>query len=294
MNEILTPDQRVRVFISSTIKELETEREVVRKSIKDDLRLHPIMFEAGASPHPPREKYRSWLMQSHIYVGIFWESYGWIAPDMDISGIEDEYNIANQRNLPRLVYIKKTEKDRDERLKQLLDKIKEEGKICFKNFDTSEELADLIKDDISLILSERFGISETLLQPALSINYLDRLTEKIREQSFVGRENILSEIESALGANKRLFLVGEPGSGKTFLLGKLGTKLNSVYVSIRDKTPLEVYAYLANCLLTPYTPWDLPDLRGLQNKNVCGFKGLWCSYLSEPVHFMPHSRKCWS
>jgi len=83
---ILTPDQRVRVFVSSTLKELEKERKAVKKAIKDDLKLHPIMFESGASPHPPREKYRSWLEQSDIYIGIFWESYGWIAPDMKIYG----------------------------------------------------------------------------------------------------------------------------------------------------------------------------------------------------------------
>jgi tetratricopeptide (TPR) repeat protein len=247
---ILTPDQRVRVFISSTLKELEVERRAVRKSIKDDLRLHPIMFEAGASPHPPRERYRAFVTQSQIYVGIFWESYGWIAPDMDVSGIEDEYNLAKQLNLPRLVYKKRTKRDRDERLTQLLKKIEEEGAISFTDFDTPAELAKLIKDDIALILSERFGIAETLLEPQRRINYLDSLTEKIEKQGFVGRDNILSEIEGALVVNKRLLLVGEPGCGKTFLLGKIGKKLNGIYVSIRDKTPLEVYAYLTNCLRT--------------------------------------------
>lgn len=247
---ILTPDQRVKVFISSTLKELETERQVVRKSIKDDLRLSPIMFEAGASPHPPRQRYRAFIEQSQIYVGIFWESYGWIAPDMDISGIEDEYNIAKQRNLLRLVYRKRTIKDRDERLTRLLKKIEDEGEISFKDFDTPAELANLIKDDIALILSERFGIAETLLEPQKRINYLDSLTEKIGKQGFIGRTNTLSEIENALVMNKKLLLYGEPGCGKTFLLGKIGKKLNGIYVSIYEKTPLEVYAYLTNSLRT--------------------------------------------
>jgi len=88
--------------VSSTLKELANERQAAEKAIKDDLRLHPIMFEQGASPHPPREKYRAWLGQSNIYVGIFWESYGWVAPDMEISGIEDEYEIAKKNKLPRL------------------------------------------------------------------------------------------------------------------------------------------------------------------------------------------------
>ena len=128
MNEkILTPDQKIRIFVSSTLQELQPEREAVRKVINDDLKLHPIMFDAGASPHPPRQRYRAFLEQSHIYVGIFWESYGWIAPDMEISGIEDEYEIAQQQHLLSLVYVKNLVKGRDRQLEELLKKIKKKG-----------------------------------------------------------------------------------------------------------------------------------------------------------------------
>src|SRR5829696_10186116 len=73
---ILTPDQRVRVFVSSTLVELGDERNAVGRVVKDDLGLHPVMFEAGARPHPPRDLHRAYLEQSHVYLGIFWESYG--------------------------------------------------------------------------------------------------------------------------------------------------------------------------------------------------------------------------
>jgi hypothetical protein len=26
---------------------------------------------------------------NHIFIGIYWQRYGWVAPDMDISGLED-------------------------------------------------------------------------------------------------------------------------------------------------------------------------------------------------------------
>jgi hypothetical protein len=29
------------------------------------------MFELGARPHPPRELYRAYLRQSHVFVGIY-------------------------------------------------------------------------------------------------------------------------------------------------------------------------------------------------------------------------------
>ena len=54
---IRTPDQRIRVFLSSTLRELEPEREAARAAI-ESLRLAPVMFELGARPHPPRSLYR--------------------------------------------------------------------------------------------------------------------------------------------------------------------------------------------------------------------------------------------
>ena len=50
-----------------------------------------MLFELGARPHPPQELYRAYLEQSHVFVAIYWERYGWVAPDMEISGLEDEY-----------------------------------------------------------------------------------------------------------------------------------------------------------------------------------------------------------
>ena len=90
---IRTPDQRIRVFVSSTLRELAEERRAVRAAI-ERMQLAPVMFELGARPHPPRELYRSYLAQSDVFVGIYADSYGWVAPDEQISGLEDEYNLA--------------------------------------------------------------------------------------------------------------------------------------------------------------------------------------------------------
>ncbi|MER3486444.1 MAG: hypothetical protein C4345_11210 [Chloroflexota bacterium] len=49
------------------------------------MRLAPVMFEVGARSHPPRELYRAYLEQSHIFIGIYWQRYGWVAPHRDIS-----------------------------------------------------------------------------------------------------------------------------------------------------------------------------------------------------------------
>src|SRR5262252_11159552 len=99
---IRTPDQRLRVFVSSSLQELAQERQAVRDAVTR-LRLAPVMFELGARPHPPRQVYRAYLAQSQVFVGIYWQRYGWVAPGEQVSGLEDEYRLAAR--LPRLIYV---------------------------------------------------------------------------------------------------------------------------------------------------------------------------------------------
>ena len=49
MDVIRTPDQRVRVFVSSTLQELAVERQAARDAVTG-MRLVPVMFELGAPP----------------------------------------------------------------------------------------------------------------------------------------------------------------------------------------------------------------------------------------------------
>ena len=81
---IFTPDQRVRVFISSALEELAEERAAARRAIRR-LHLVPVWSESGARPHLPRRVYRAYLDQSQVFVGIYWQRYGWVAPGMEIS-----------------------------------------------------------------------------------------------------------------------------------------------------------------------------------------------------------------
>lgn len=148
---ILTPDQRLRVFVSSTLRELASERDAARRAITS-LRMTPIMFELGARPHPPRDLYRAYLEQSQIFVGIYGSSYGWVAPGMEISGLEDEYLLSGDR--PKLVYLKAAS-ERDPKLIEMIDRIQRD-EVSYKSFSSPEELERLIADDLALLLTERF------------------------------------------------------------------------------------------------------------------------------------------
>src|SRR5262244_512010 len=153
---IRTPDQRVRVFVSSTLGELAAERRTVRDAIAG-LRLVPVMFDLGARPHPPRSVYRDYLSQSQIFVGIYWQSYGWVAPGERVSGLEDEYLLA--AGLPRLIYVKSPAPDREPRLAEMLGRIKDEADVSYQHFSDPADLQRLVENDLAVLLSERFEMA---------------------------------------------------------------------------------------------------------------------------------------
>ena len=154
---VRTPDQRVRVFVSSTLQELAVERGAVRDAVIR-LRLVPVMFELGARPHPPREVYRSYLAQSQVFVGVYWQSYGWVAPGEQVSGLEDEYLLS--AGLPRLIYVKSPAPQREPRLEQMLARIQGDGDITYQRFSEAAELQRLVENDLAVLLSERFEMAK--------------------------------------------------------------------------------------------------------------------------------------
>jgi predicted ATPase/class 3 adenylate cyclase len=156
---IRTPDQRLRVFVSSTVGEageLAEERQAVLGAISA-LRLTPVLFELGARPYPPRALYRAYLAQSDVFVGLYWQRYGRVGPGMEVSGLEEELQLSE--GLPRLLYVKTPAPDREPRLAELLARIKQEGSDCYRYFRTPAELGRLVGDDLATLLSERFTAS---------------------------------------------------------------------------------------------------------------------------------------
>jgi len=109
------------VFVSSTLEELAAERGAARAAI-EQLRLAPVMFEAGARAHPPQQVYRAYLAQSDIFVGIYRQRYGWIGPGMTMSGLEDELRLA--AGMPRLLYVKVPAPGLEPGLERMLDGIR--------------------------------------------------------------------------------------------------------------------------------------------------------------------------
>ena len=211
---IRTPDQRLRVFISSTLQELADERAAAAQAVKH-LRLAPVMFELGARPHAPRALYRAYLAQSDVFVGIYWQRYGWVAPGEDVSGLEDEYRLAEHK--PKLIYVKTPAPDREPRLTQLLGRIKGDDHTSYKTFSTLAELRALLENDLAILLSERFlETAEAEVAPAAAPSHSPLPAPT---SSFVGRQREVHELRRLLSRKdvRLVTLTGPGGVGKTRL-----------------------------------------------------------------------------
>jgi predicted ATPase len=210
--EIRTPDRRVRVFVSSTLGELAEERRAVSRAIAA-LRLTPVLFELGARPHPPRDLYRAYLAQSDVFIGLYWQRYGQLNPGMEVSGLEEEFQLS--AGLPRLLYVKAPAPDREPRLAQLLARIRNEA--SYRRFSTPGELGRLVRDDLATLLSERFTASAPLAAaPARS---RDPRPLPVGTTSLFGREGAIDEVTDLVGRSevRLVTLTGPGGIGKTRL-----------------------------------------------------------------------------
>ena len=220
---IRTPDQRLRVFVSSTLAELADERRAVSRAISA-LRLTPVMFESGARPQPPRELYRAYLAQSDVFIGLYWQHYGQVSPGIEVSGLEDEFELS--RGLPRLLYVKEPVAEREPRLTDLLSRIEQEA--SFRRFRTPTELGRLVRDDLAALLTERFAATPVARRARRARGGLPVATT-----SLLGRQEAVNDVASLLSQEgvRLVTLTGPGGVGKTSLALAAGDRLRDSFSS---------------------------------------------------------------
>jgi predicted ATPase len=230
---IRTPDRRLRVFVSSTLGELADERRAVSRAISAQ-RLTPVMFEAGARPYPPAEVYRAYLAQADVFVGVYWQRYGQLVPGAQVSGLEEEFDLSAR--LPRLLYVKAPAPDREPRLADLLARIKEESSASYRYFRTPAELGQLVRDDLAVLLSDRFTAGGAPVERARSPRPLP-----VSSTSLLGRERAVGEVATQIEQSgaRLVTLTGPGGVGKTRLALAVGLRLHDRFSAGTVFVPLD-------------------------------------------------------
>ncbi len=204
----------MRVFVSSTLDELAVERQAVREAV-ESIRMTPVMFELGARPYPPRALYRAYLEQSDVFIGLYWERYGWVAPGEPVSGLEDEFTLAGSR--PKLVYIKSPAPKREPRLRALISRIKSDDQVSYRRFAGADELGSFVADDLAILLSERFEGSAAPPDAPARPGAFGRVPRPLTR--LIGREADVTRVLHLLDdpENRILTIFGTGGVGKTRL-----------------------------------------------------------------------------
>ena len=234
---IRTPDRRLRVFVSSALGELAGERRAVSRAVSA-LRLTPVMFEAGARPYPPAEVYRAYLAQADVFIGLYWQRYGQLVPGAQVSGLEEEFDLSG--GLPRLLYVRAPAPDREPRLADLLARIKEESSASYRYFRTPAELGLLVRDDLAVLLSERFAGGGRAAAPSPAGGRGSR-SLPVSTTSLLGRERAIDEVAGLVERSgaRLVTLTGPGGVGKTRLAVAVGERLRGRFGAGTVFVPLD-------------------------------------------------------
>jgi predicted ATPase len=171
------------------------------------------MVGLGATSHAPREVAAAYLRQSHAFVGVYGARDGPEDPATATSWIEQEYELA--AGVPKLLYIKNATGDREPRLAALIERFMADAEASFAFYDDAEELGHRVRDDLVIMLSERFistpddeqQAPATLAPPPATVN------------TFVGREREVADLTRLLRDRsvRLVTLTGPGGIGKSRL-----------------------------------------------------------------------------
>jgi predicted ATPase len=160
-----------------------------------------------------------------VFIGLYWQRYGWVGPGMKVSGLEEEFNLSQE--MPRLLYIKAPAPGREPRLGELLERIRQEATDSYRAFGTTAELGRLVRDDLALLLSERFAAGRDAAEAPSLVGARSPRPLPVSVTSLVGRERDIGEVASMVERPgvRLVTLTGPGGVGKTRLAVAVGERL---------------------------------------------------------------------
>lgn len=215
---IVTPDERLRVFISSH-PVLTDERDAAIGAVRM-LRLLPVVFEAGARIHPSREVYRSYVEQSDIFIGVYGDNTS-ANPDAEVPLLQDQFDASHGK--PRLIYVKDLP-NVSPAMESFVADIASHADVSYRRFRSAPELGELIADDLAVLLTERFS---GRMDASTTVTTQPRPILPATPTSFVDRTGEMERVVELLrDPMVRLVTICGPGGvGKTRLALEAGSRV---------------------------------------------------------------------
>ena len=203
-----SPDDRMKVFISSSLRDLREYRKAVINQLGQYLGLEVQKNDMmDASQNQPLDEMFRLIEESDIFVGIYAHRYGHIPEGQQSSYIELEYDYARSLGKPTFCYILDRNQqwpsnmfDDDtyltERLDQFKEKILKELVVAF--FTTPDDLAIKVRISIEKYLAEKDEEPQT--EEEISPSLPGQPTSP--SQEVPGQDNVLPPEGKTDGAEK--------------------------------------------------------------------------------------------
>ena len=270
----------IRIFISSTFRDLQAERELLIKKVFPRLRqmgfnrgvdVYPIDLRWGITEDEAKNgKILEYCLKEiedskPFFIGIIGERYGWVPSEKDVSFDENgKYNwvydeLRKGRSITDIeirygalynsyasnanFYIKDCQSE--DRMEELKEDIRKSG-LNYHEYKTLEELADLVENDFKTYLNELTPERKMLNYENLESPVIWWCSSKLK--GYIDRPYDLP-VEKIINTRKIWAFIGPAGSGKSAILSKFSEILAEKYKKQVIYCPLEIMnPYMSDCM----------------------------------------------
>lgn len=186
-----------RIFISSTLNENLKVRSEIEKFFSS-IGAEVLLYEKNLTPSVNTMTYRSDILDADFVIFIIKNNYG-ARTEKGISGTHEELKIALETNIPKHVYIKLEEGERD--AKELIEEINN-NQISYYYFNNDEDLLIRIKEttftiakEIMLKKIEDASLPENLVKKISVKHDYEKATEIVKIIESMKKVNVVGELD---------------------------------------------------------------------------------------------------
>ena len=182
--------EKLRVFISSTMDDLQEERMAVADAINENIFWESVYAESfTARSESPREVCLEKVRMSNIYVGIFKDRYGYIPSENNPQGhsaVVLEYYEAKNNQIPIFIFIDKNNSKRETKLIEFIEVIKNfDIGHWRKEYSTTDELVrstlEAVNREVTKIYVETINTKrKNEIREIYKLPYFKELKERLR------------------------------------------------------------------------------------------------------------------